>query len=170
MTGTVGYAGEAGHSVINPQGRPCRCGSTGCWETEVGEEALARHAEIPIGDGRQQVIEEVLARAHRGDQGVFKAFREVGRWLGLGVGNLVNIFNPDLVVFGGFYHPIYPFLEQWINEGAERSALDAPWRHCEIVRSELGSDARVIGAAELVLADVIADPSATSTASAQPSR
>ena len=58
---------------------------------------------------------------------MFNAFREIGRWLGIGVGNLVNIFNPDLIVFGGFYHPLFPFLEQAINEaastGGARSAL-----------------------------------------------
>jgi predicted NBD/HSP70 family sugar kinase len=163
MLGVMGFAGEAGHSVINPQGRPCRCGSSGCWETEVGQEALARHAGIPWGEGEEQLIDEVLQRAHAGDQQVFAAFREIGTWLGLGVGNLVNIFNPDLVVFGGIYHPLFPFLERWINAAAERSALAAAWRACTICRSELGLNARLVGAAELVLIDVIADPAALAT-------
>ena len=159
MLGAAGYAGEAGHNVINPAGRECRCGSIGCWETEVGEEALARHAGIRWDDYRHGLTDEVLRRAHAGDPQVFAAFREIGRWLGLGVANLVNTFNPDLVVFGGFYHPIYPFLEQVIEEQAARTALSAPWSSCTICRSELGQDARLVGAAELVLAEVIADPS-----------
>jgi predicted NBD/HSP70 family sugar kinase len=159
MLGTAGYAGEAGHNVINPSGRECRCGSIGGWETEVGEEALARHAGIRWGEFRQGLTDEVLRRAHAGDPQVFAAFREIGRWLGLGVANLVNTFNPDLVVFGGFYHPIYPFLEGLIEEQAARTALSAPWSSCTICRSELGPDARLIGASELVLAEVIGDPS-----------
>ena len=159
MLGAVGYAGEAGHTMINPGGRPCRCGSTGCWETEVGEEAFARHAGIPWAGARQELNDELLRRAHAGDPHVFETFREVGRWLGIGVGNLINIFNPDLIVFGGFYYSLYPFLEQPVVEAAKRVAIAAPWQECRFRRSELGLDARLIGAAELVFAEVIADPS-----------
>jgi predicted NBD/HSP70 family sugar kinase len=159
MLGTAGYAGEAGHNVVNPAGRRCKCGSAGCWETEVGEEALARHAGIPEAAGRQGVIDTILRRAHSGDPEVFAAFRAVGSWLGLGVGNLINTFNPELVTFGGFYHEFYPFLEGPINEGAQRAAMSAPWDACTITRGKLGLDARLIGAAELVFSQVIADPS-----------
>jgi predicted NBD/HSP70 family sugar kinase len=78
--------------------------------------------------------------------------------LGIGVGNLVNIFNPELVVFGGFYFPLFPFLERAVTESAASVALSAPWQSCQIRRSELGLDARLIGAAELIFTDVIADP------------
>lgn len=159
LMGVAGFAGEAGHTMINPAGRQCRCGSVGCWETEVGEEALARRAGVPWGEVRQDVIDELLRRAHAGDPRTFEAFRETGRWLGYGVGNLVNTFNPDLIVFGGFYYPLFPFLSQPIVESAARVALAAPWALCRICPSELGLDARLVGAAELVFADVIADPS-----------
>lgn len=158
MMGAAGYAGEAGHTVINPNGRPCRCGSTGCWETEVGEEAFARMIGAQWQGQRHELIDELLRRAHGGDPDVFAAFREIGRWLGIGVGNLVNIFNPDLVVFGGFYHPLFPFLEQAITDAASTVALSAPWATCRICRSDLGLDARLIGAAELVFTELIADP------------
>jgi predicted NBD/HSP70 family sugar kinase len=164
MTGAAGYAGEAGHTVINPDGVTCRCGSVGCWETEVGEEALARRAGILWPDAaRQQLIDEVLVRAHAGDPQVFNAFREVGRWLGIGVGNVINTFNPDLIVFGGFYHPLYPFLEQPMVEAARRVALLAPWESCRMCRSQLGLEARLVGAAELVFAEVIANPLAVAS-------
>ncbi len=161
MTGSAGFAGEAGHTVLNPNGRPCRCGSTGCWETEVGEEAFARLTGIEWQGRRQEMIDELLRRAHLGDADVFAAFREVGRWLGIGIGNLVNIFNPDLIVFGGFYHPLFPFLEQAINDTAATVALSAPWSTCRICPSALGLDARLIGAAELAFTELIADPAAT---------
>ncbi|MDY7100012.1 MAG: ROK family transcriptional regulator [Actinomycetota bacterium] len=158
LMGVSGFAGEAGHTMINPGGRECRCGSVGCWETEVGEEALARRAGVPSGEVRQDVIDELLRRAHAGDPRTFEAFRETGRWLGYGVGNLVNTFNPDLIVFGGFYYPLFPFLSQPILESAAMVALASPWASCRICPSELGLGARLIGAAELVFADVIADP------------
>ena len=158
MTGAAGYAGEAGHTVINPSGRPCRRGSTGCWETEVGEEAFARMTGVEWQGQRHELIDGLVRRAHGGDPVVFDAFREIGRWLGIGVGNLVNIFNPDLIVFGGFYHPLFPFLEQAIIDAASDVALAAPWATCRICRSDLGLDARLIGAAELVFTELIADP------------
>ena len=159
MLGAAGYAGEAGHTVINPDGRACRCGSIGCWETEVGEEALARRAGIRWHAAiRQELVDEVLRRAHAGETQVFDAFRDVGRWLGIGVGNLINTFNPDLIVFGGFYQPLYPFLEQPMIDAARRVALSGPWESCHICRSELGLDARLIGAAELMFLEVIAKP------------
>jgi predicted NBD/HSP70 family sugar kinase len=156
LSGALGYAGEAGHTIINPGGRKCRCGSTGCWETEVGQEALVRRGGLTTSDVEQGLTAEVLRRAHLGDRAMLDALREVGAWLGRGVGNLVNIFNPDLIVFGGFYAPMFAFLEPWIL--AEQSALTVAWEACSIRRSELGPDARLIGASELVFAELIADP------------
>jgi predicted NBD/HSP70 family sugar kinase len=160
MLGAAGYAGEAGHTLINPGGRRCRCGSRGCWETEVGEEALARRAGLSPDEAREGLVEEILRRAHSGDPPVFAALNEIGRWLGLGIGNLINVFNPEEVVIGGFFHELYPFIESSINEGAQETALTAPWQACSIRRSGLGIDSALMGAAELVQAEVIANPTA----------
>lgn len=160
MLGTAGYAGEAGHNFINPSGRQCRCGSIGCWETEVGEDALARHAGFAPNAPREGLIDEVLRRAHAGDNDIFAALNELGTWLGIGIGNLINTFNPDLVVLGGFFAQLYPFIEQPMRKGAEDRALAAPWLSCSIRRSDLGIDAALIGAAELVFAEVVGNPTA----------
>lgn len=158
MLGTAGYAGEAGHTMVNPEGRKCQCGAVGCWETEVGEGALARLAGISMDTARGGLIDEVLRRAHSGDPEIFKALNEVGRWLGIGIGNLINTFNPDSVVIGGFFQELYPFLERAVNEAAEERALTAPWLSATIRRSVVGSDAALVGASELVFAEVIANP------------
>lgn len=158
MLGTAGYAGEAGHTMVNPAGRQCRCGAIGCWETEVGEEALARLAGFSDNSAREGLIDEVLRRAHAGDPEIFTALNQLGKWLGVGIGNLINTFNPDLVVIGGFFQELYPFLEQAINEAARETALTAPWLSSAIRRSELGIDSSLIGASELVLAEVISSP------------
>jgi len=160
MLGAAGYAGEAGHTMVNPAGRACRCGSVGCWETEVGEEALARHSGVSEGDAREGLVDEIVRRAQAGDARTLAAVGEIGRWLGLGIGNLINTFNPELVVIGGFFDQLYPWLEPAMNAGAQQMALSAPWMTCSIRRSELGADAVLIGAAELVFAEIIADPSA----------
>jgi predicted NBD/HSP70 family sugar kinase len=105
-----------------------------------------------------QLLESVLRRADAGDEIALRAITEVGRWLGLGIGNLVNIFNPELVVLGGLYHPLFPYLEDSVRAGARFGALDAPGHIVEITSSGLGSDALLIGAAELAMSEVIADP------------
>ena len=153
--GSAGYAGEAGHTLINPDGRVCGCGAIGCWETEAGEAALLRHAGVGDGTGH---LDEVAERAAAGDEAILRAIAEVGRWLGSGIGNLINIFNPDLVVLGGLFQRLYTFLESSVVEGARLRTLDAPGEMATISCSGLGPDAPLIGAAELVLSGVIADP------------
>jgi len=164
MLGAAGYAGEAGHTLINPDGLACRCGAMGCWETEAGEAALARRAEIQSGITGLELMDTIVARADAGDQKTLDAIGEIGRWLGLGIGNLINVFNPQLVVLGGFYHPLFPFLEKAVFEGARLGALDAPGDIADIVASGLGPDAPLFGAAELAISEVIADPAGNSRA------
>jgi len=159
MLGVSGYAGEAGHTMVNPNGRQCRCGATGCWETEVGEEALMARAGLDGWQG-DRPIEEIIRRLGAGDTTTHAALWETGRWLGIGIGNLINILNPDMVVVGGFYHALYPHMAAAVEVGAKEVALDAPWEACTIRRSELGADALLLGAAELVLGELVADPAA----------
>jgi predicted NBD/HSP70 family sugar kinase len=161
MLGSAGYAGEAGHTLINPNGLKCRCGSMGCWETEAGEAALARHAGIPVSVAGFGILDTVRTRALSGDERTLGAIAEIGHWLGLGIGNLVNVFNPELVVLGGFYHALFPFLETSVVAGTRQRALNAPGDAVTIAGSGLGSDAPLTGAAELAFTDLIADPAAT---------
>jgi predicted NBD/HSP70 family sugar kinase len=168
LLGAAGYAGEAGHMLINPDGRPCRCGSFGCWETEAGEAALLRHAGTPGGVTGLRALDVVAERAAAGDPATLGAIAEVGRWLGLGVGDLINLFNPEFVVLGGLYQRFYPYLEATVAEGVRMRTLDAPAAMASIVASSLGSDAPLIGAAELVLSEVIADPARVERWSVRP--
>ncbi|MGH8927346.1 MAG: ROK family protein [Acidimicrobiia bacterium] len=160
LLGSAGYAGEAGHTLINPDGQKCRCGATGCWETEAGEAALIRHAGLSVDVTGLGALETVLARATVGDASTIAAIHEVGRWLGLGAGNLINVFNPELVVLGGHYHRLFAFLQAAVVEAARTRTLDAPGDMATIAPSGLGSDAPLIGAAELAFSGVIADPAA----------
>jgi len=158
LLGAAGYAGEAGHTLINPAGRPCRCGAVGCWETEAGEAALLRHAGSRPGTTGLSTVAALSKRAAAGDSSVLAAIAEVGGWRGLGIGNLINLFNPDLVVLGGLYHRFFPYLEASVTRGARSQALAAAWATTRIVPGGLGADATLVGAAELALSGVIADP------------
>lgn len=158
MLGSAGYAGEAGHVIVNPQGRPCRCGSIGCWETEAGEEALLERAGVSGSLAGDRAIEELFTRAQERDERTLGAIEETGRWIGTGIGNLINMFNPDMVVLGGFFQVLYPFMEQTIADAAGEVSLQAPWETTRISPGELGTDAQLIGTAEMVLSEVIGDP------------
>ena len=155
LLGSAGYAGEAGHTLIDPGGHECRCGAVGCWEAAAGEEALLRLAKVGNGSRR---LDEVAERAAEGDPVTLRALEDVGRWLGVGIANLINLFNPDLVVLGGFYQRLFRFLEASVLEETESRALDAPGRLATIAPSALGPDAPLIGAAELVHSGVVANP------------
>lgn len=161
MLGSTGYAGEVGHTLINPNGKKCRCGAVGCWETEAGEAALARHAGIPVSVASLGILEMVLTRAMGGDERTLRAITEIGRWLGVGIGNLVNLFNPELIVLGGIYQALFPHLKAAVVEGARLQSLEAPGSVMTITSSGLGSDGPLLGAAELAFSEVIADPAGT---------
>ena len=118
MTGVAGYAGEVGHIPVNPAGVPCRCGSIGCWETEIGERTpCLRQAGHPDGGGRAEV-DAVLRDAAAGDPTALAALDRVGRWLGFGLAGLVNVFNPRLVVLGGLFGRIHPFVGDVVDARA----------------------------------------------------
>jgi predicted NBD/HSP70 family sugar kinase len=91
LGGRDGFAGEVGHFPVNPAGTPCRCGSVGCWETEVGEEALLRRAGRRRGGARRGALETLLQDAAAGDRRVLAALDEHGRWVGIGLAGLVNV-------------------------------------------------------------------------------
>ena len=158
LTGIAGYGGEVGHIPVNPlAGVTCRCGSIGCWETEVGERALLERAGRPA-DGGRAAVEALLADASAGDATALAALAEVGRWLGIGLGGLVNTLNPARVVLGGYLARILPFIAATVEESLDRRALAAPRALVEIVPATLGIDAPVLGAAELAFEPILADP------------
>jgi len=156
MLGAAGYAGEAGHMLVNPHGRRCTCGAFGCWETEAGEAALLRAAGAR--GLRVTAIDAVVEKVAAGDESAVAAVAEIGHWLGVGVGNLVNLLNPEVVVLGGIFQPLFPFLREPMLSAVRARSLDEVWQPVLVVPSDLGTSAQLHGAAEMVLAAVLADP------------
>jgi len=159
LTGVAGYSGEVGHFPVNPHGVPCRCGSVGCWETEIGERTLLLRAGHPIGGGRREV-DAVLREAAAGSTDALAALDHVGRWLGIGLAGLVNILNPRLVVLGGLFGRIHPYVADRIEGALDERALHAPRALVRIVPASLGVNAPLLGAAELAFEPLLADPAA----------
>jgi predicted NBD/HSP70 family sugar kinase len=157
LSGTVGYGGEIGHMPVNPTGSPCRCGSIGCWETEVGEEALLARSGRPRDAGHAGV-DEILRDAEAGVPAALAAINDLGRWLGVGLAGLVNIFNPRLIVLGGQFSRMFTLVQEPLTEELGRRALPAPRAVVRVVPASLGVDAPLLGAAELALEPILADP------------
>lgn len=155
LGGAGGYGGEVGHMVVNPRGRRCRCGARGCWETEIGEDALLLAAGIEP-DGTVDAS-GVIAAAAAGDQRARAALRRVGGWLGIGVANLVNLFNPEVVVFGGVLRDVFPEVRPQVEQ-ALGLALTAPREQVRLVLPALGADSVIIGAAEVAFGPLLDDP------------
>jgi predicted NBD/HSP70 family sugar kinase len=158
LTGARGFAGEVGHMPVNPDGRTCRCGSVGCWETEVGEGALLRRAGHPPDAGREEV-EAVLQEAAAGSADALAAVDAVGRWLGFGLAGLVNVFNPQVVVLGGLFSRLHPLVGATLGAELDRLALPQAREAIRVVPAALGVDAPLLGAAELAFEPLLADPS-----------
>jgi predicted NBD/HSP70 family sugar kinase len=159
LTGVAGFAGEVGHMPVNPKGVACGCGSTGCWETEIGERALLRLAGRPE-DGGPDEVDAILADAAAGKRAALRALEHVGRWLGVGLAGLVNVLNPRVVVVGGLLARVYPFVDGVVEAQLDRMTLAGPRGLVRISPAELGVDALVIGGAELALEPFLADPGA----------
>lgn len=157
MTGAAGFGGEVGHIPVNQNGSACRCGSFGCWETEVGEGALLLRAGHPPGGGRAEVA-AVLREAQTGSAAALSALDNVGHWLGFGLAGLVNVFNPQLVVLGGLFGRIHPYVTRTMTAELDRRVLPASRAMLRVVPSTLGVDAPLIGAAELAFDPLLADP------------
>lgn len=157
VAGHRGYGGEVGHMVVNPYGRECACGSRGCWETEIGERALLDRAGRAGESGRAAVL-GVVDAAMRGDGRALGAVREVGEWIGFGVGNLANIFNPEMVIFGGTLREVYLVAADRIRARMGTVTLPSFREHLRLRTPRLGGDAALIGAAELAFARLLHDP------------
>jgi predicted NBD/HSP70 family sugar kinase len=105
-------------------------------------------------------VDAVLREAAAGAPIALHALDVTGRWLGFGLAGLVNVFNPELVVLGGLFGRIHPFLATTLQSELERLTLPAPRALVRVVPATLGEDAPLIGAAELAFEPLLGDPAA----------
>lgn len=159
-TGANGMAGEVGHIVVEPDGMPCNCGGAGCWEQYASGSAIARRAReqiqqgiktqlLKLADGDLDKIDALLIKkaAEQGDKLARKLIAETARYLGIGLGSLINIFNPELIVLGGGLTKIGDtLLKPAFQEASRRSYQDA-YKTVRFALAELGDNSGVLGAA-----------------------
>jgi glucokinase len=155
-------SGEVGHQVLDLDGEPCYCGARGCWEMLASGPAMARFAAQRSEDGsllmrlaggdRQNITGKLVVEAARqGDSMAQAIVAQTGRYIGIGLANLMNILAPEVIVLGGGVMQSWEMLEKPILEGInERKGL-VPFEQVKIVPAALGDDAGVVGAAYALL-------------------
>lgn len=166
--GGHGYGGEVGHIQRDPTGDQCGCGRIGCWETQVGLrmvlqrviKTLQLHPDPSLldacsGDLENLTFDIMVNFAQNGNAACRRAIEEVAVHLGGGIADLVNIFNPDLIVIGGaFIHGkeiMLPIIERTISANALPPAVE---NFC-VTFTEHNSEACVMGAVAVVLDDIL---------------
>jgi glucokinase len=158
--GTSDMAGEVGHTTIDMNGRYCKCGNYGCLEAYASGPAIATRArEVLVREGMKSAIRDmvegrlaeitaqtVYEAAKGGDQLASEIVRDTGRYLGAGVANLLNIFNPDRVVIAGGVTAAGDALFVPLKAEVRRRAFTPAVNAAEIVAGELPGTAGVVGA------------------------
>jgi len=164
LRGGHGFSGEVGHMPVAPAGRTCGCGRTGCWETVVGLTALLNKATDPDDPVRdpsldvEQRLAEITRRADAGEKRTLDALADVGTWLGIGGAILVNVLNPDVLVLGGYFAVLGPWLKESLEVAIRDRVIAPEGGGCRVIQSDLGFTAAVRGGAQISLDQVFLDP------------
>lgn len=169
--GISGYAGEAGHMTLDVNGELCGCGKRGCLETFIGPRAIEHRVrrslafgaksvlvEMSNGDIENIVFDDVLQAAKLGDQTAIDALEKAAFYLGIGIANLVNLFDVEVIVLGGALNNASSIILKDIERVVAMNTLAPEREHLRIIPSAHGSDACVMGAIALVLDDILREP------------
>ncbi|MGD8169517.1 ROK family protein [Herbiconiux sp. P16] len=167
LTGADGFAGALGHILVNSDGVLCRCGARGCLDTEVSLEALLDELGVAAGADPEGAL-----RARRDDPSVVAVVHRQLDRLAVAARTAVNLFDPELVVLGGYLGALHEFAPERLPAALGRSAMRSAGAGpgvgagsgvgagdgVRIVRASLGDDLLVVGAAQLALSRVLRDP------------
>jgi N-acetylglucosamine repressor len=152
--GAFGGAGELGHITINPDGPVCRCQERGCLEVYASDYFLNEEASrLGFPD-----IQGLIDAARNGDADAKVAFARMGRYLGFGAKNLVNLLNPEAIILGGERMDASDLFLSAIEDEVRRHSFPSEADRLQIVPTELGADGFLIGSATLVAADFFRVP------------
>ncbi len=163
VTGSTGNAGEIGHIVLKAGGPKCGCGARGCMEALASKTAIARRIDKAIRKGIPTILRdklskkggrlksgELAAAVSIGDPVALQEVHRAAHFLGLGLGSLMNVFGPEIVIIGGgVTEALGDQFVDLIRTSARRQSLVDHEQPIKIVRAELGDDAGILGAALL---------------------
>src|SRR3954464_5852761 len=164
LRGVGRLSGEVGHISLGDPDLVCGCGRRGCWETVVGLSALLRAAadpDDPVHDHGRDLetrLAEIAARADAGDRRTLDALTQVGTALGTGAAVLINLFNPQVVMLGGYFAVLGRFFLEPMAAELRARVFGPELAGARIVLSTLGFTAAVRGGAHVALESVFDDP------------
>jgi glucokinase len=151
--GAGGLAGEVGHTVVDLNGLLCGCGRRGCWEMIASGTAHRRRLREAYQSGtwpnldHEPTPEEVTEWARQGDRAARALVLRTARYLGIGVANLANLYDPDAVIFtGGFARNNWDLIREYLQQEVHGQAFS---QKTQLLLTELGDDAGLVGAATL---------------------
>jgi glucokinase len=151
-------AAEIGHMSVDPFGGvACTCGSRGCLEVyasataivRMAREARPRFAGSTLSECDELTAEQVYRAGVNGDELALEVFRRMGVYLGIGLANLINVLNPEVIVIGGGVVNAWQLFEKHMLQQVAERAFPLPAAKVKIVRAECGDDAGLLGAARL---------------------
>ena len=168
--GSADSAGEIGHTTIDSTGRRCKCGNYGCLEAYTSGPAIAERARETLegdddsllvgmvdGDLKKITAQTVFEAAKRGDRVASEVVRDTAHFLGVGVSNLLNIFNPDVFVIAGGVTQAGDLLFDPLRAEVRRRAFKPAVDACRIVAGALPLSAGVVGAVAIFRAQTLGD-------------
>jgi glucokinase len=153
LFGAAGFAGEFGHSVIKYNGPACPCGNRGCLERYVGARYIVARAKRKLRKKKsilttyKNLTPRVIAdEAKKGDAVAREVFEETGFYIGIGVTNIIALFDPDVVVISGGVSRAGRVLFDPIRTTVRQRVLGAQYRKTKIIRAQRGDDGGILGA------------------------
>lgn len=155
LEGAGGYAGEVGHLNFDLRGPECHCGSRGCWETYVGAHVIAEAMHSPEDQVHKlgEILEEVSSAP--------RELRPIATDIGRGLAAVVNVYNPSLIILGGYFRPMFRLMRAEVTAGLSERAMAPALESVRLVLPGLGTDSVLLGAAEIAFEPVFADPVAS---------
>jgi len=157
LTGISGYAGELGHTLVNSAGVRCHCGAIGCLETEVSQHALLEVLGMTAADN-DELDRALGAAVAAGDARLVAEVDRQRGFLATALRTATNVFDPGLIVLGGFLGSLHVLDPEALPELVAAQALSASAEKLRIERARLGSDVLMIGAAERAFGPLLASP------------
>jgi len=155
-------AGEVGHAVVVADGAKCGCRNRGCLEAYSSGTAIAAFVREKIREGRKSAIKRLTSRgitaeavalaARKGDPLAREAFERAGHYLGIGLANLINLLNPQMLILGGSVMKSSRLFWSSMMRSTRESAWPTLYKACRIVKTELGDQVGDLGALALVFA------------------
>jgi glucokinase len=153
LFGAHGFAGEFGHSIIKFNGRKCPCGNRGCLEQYVGARHIVALARSKIKKTRsslkkyKKLTPHIIAdEAKRGDRVSIEVFKKIGYYIGVGVTNIIVLFDPDVIIISGGVSRAGKIIFEPVRKTVAQRVMGGKFRTYKIIPPQLGDDAGILGA------------------------